>query len=594
MPNGFLGVDVFFALSGYVITNQLLRDLKKGQFSFIEFYKRRIRRILPLTFVVAAVTLLCASFIFLSRDFENTAQSALATSTFWANVYFWRDGGYFGGADKLKPLLHMWSLAVEEQFYIGFPALLWLIVLRLHLRTQSIAFVITALTLLSLSVHLLLVNMGGASPSFFLMPTRAWQFGIGALAALAVGYGKFKKSSAVSAVALTILLLFLWLPDVALTSQLVVTCATGIYLLFGGDGRATDRMLASPAMRYLGQRSFSIYLWHWPIVAFSYYASVGEIPLPWKAAGIGLTFVLSEVSYRVIELPFRYSFTLKAVLALIATCGVTMGVIYYFVTMNSADDLEGRIARQIQTNFRCSVTDYIPYGGSRACVIKAGRAGQNVAVLGNSHAQMYAPAIVTVYAGSDKGIILVPLNGCPPTPEINISQDCAAKAKKNLDALLADRTVSTVYIGTTYEHDALVHADGTILEDPDGRKFAIAVVGLVRTIETSGKNVRVIGPIFTPGYDFPSEISRRLRFGWLSDQAARRAFEVPRKDYEARYGIILGILSNQLQSKLIRPAEKLCDEHKCRFADEGGSYFADSGHISSYGVYLVRPAFSAD
>lgn len=594
LPSGFLGVDLFFVISGYVITNQLQKSIENGSFSFREFYKRRVKRILPLTFVVTTITLLAAGIILLHPDFQAAGRSAFATSTFWANVYFWRDGGYFGGADKLKPLLHMWSLAVEEQFYIIYPALLWLLASRFRTPALTMVLVLAVLTFASLAAHLLLVRIGGGGPSFFLMPTRAWQFGIGALAALVTGYQALGKSASVSSIALIALLFFLLLSDLPFTSQLGVTFATGAYLVFGGDQNVVDRLLASPAMRYLGERSFSIYLWHWPIVAFSYYSSLGQIPFAWKLAGIALTFVLSEASYRIVERPFRYTFGLRASLGLISICGALMVTIYHVETSNPEDDLESRIASQIQTNFRCAITDYVPYGASRACRLKSGTAERNVAILGNSHSQMYAPAIVSVYAESDKAVTLIPLNGCTPTTGINITAGCAADAQTNLNAVMADEDIGVVFVGTTYEHNQLVLADGTKVDDPNGSKFANALIELVDSIEAGGKEVRLIGPILTPGYDFPSEISRKLRFGILSESDARRAFAVPRTDYQVRFGRTVALLIERLGPKLIRTDETMCDVNQCRFADEAGSYFADTNHIGAHGVTRVRPAFAAN
>ncbi len=204
--NGYLGVDLFFVISGYVITAQLQVQMHSGTFRFARFYARRVRRILPLTMVVTAGTMLAGYFLLLKPDFEKLAESAFATSTFWANIYFWRDGGYFGGADKLKPLLHMWSLAVEEQFYIIFPAIVWLFVMRFGMSSRTLIFVIATLVMGSLLTYVVLNAVGGTSPAFFLMPTRAWQFGLGALAAILVAKDLPRTSQTGSLVALLLVL----------------------------------------------------------------------------------------------------------------------------------------------------------------------------------------------------------------------------------------------------------------------------------------------------------------------------------------------------------------------------------------------------
>ena len=591
LPSGYLGVDLFFVISGYVITNQLQKNLTDNSFSFAEFYKRRIRRILPLTFVVTTVTLFAAAFILLRPDFEAASKSAFATSTFWANIFFWRDGGYFGGADKLKPLLHMWSLAVEEQFYILFPALLWLLVAKFRIGPRLLIAALLGLTLLSFAAYIALIQIGGATPAFFLMPTRAWQFGVGAAIALAVGYGYARKSAAMPAVALVAMLFFLWLPGFDLVSQLGITLGVGAYLLLSGNANVSDRALSSPVMRYLGLRSFSIYLWHWPIVAFMSYAFVGEIPLIWKAGGVVLTFTLSEASYRLVEKPFRYTFSLKGAVGLIAASAAAMIATHLYATGSAKDDLEGRLASQIQTNFRCAISDFVPYGASRACILKQGGPTQNVAIIGNSHAQMYAPAILSQYSDSDKGVTLIPLNSCTPTTSVNVSAGCAKSARTNLDALLADEAIGTVYIGTTYGHEEVVTPDGKPVKDSDESEFAASLIELVDALEGNGKEVRLIGPIAVPGYDFASEMSRKLRFGWVTAKTAQQAFIVPRREHEKKFSNTIQTLVNRLNRSFIRVHNYLCDADHCRFADAGGSYFADSNHLSEYGVAKVSRAF---
>jgi len=206
-PVGFLGVDLFFVISGYVITTQLQWQMRENKFSFLGFYTRRVRRILPLTFVVLLTTVIFGYFILLKADFSRLLDSAFATATFWANVFFWRDGGYFGGSDKIKPLLHMWSLAVEEQFYIVFPLTFWVFISLLKMRSIQLLAALTALTLLSLAGYLALEKIGGSSPAFFMMPTRAWQFGFGALAALIIADGWRRDSVTLSTISLVVLIL---------------------------------------------------------------------------------------------------------------------------------------------------------------------------------------------------------------------------------------------------------------------------------------------------------------------------------------------------------------------------------------------------
>lgn len=564
--------------------------MRDGTFSFSNFYKRRIQRILPLTFVVTAGAVFFGYFILLQPDFEGLVESAFATSTFWANIFFWRDGGYFGGEDKLKPLLHMWSLSVEEQFYIVFPAIFWILIVWRRMSSIKLLSTVGFLIVLSFLAYIGLRQAGGWSPAFFLMPTRAWQFGFGALAALFVANSLQRNSIFASTAALIVLMSCFFFTIPLVPSSLLITFAASIYFISTYGSFFADRLLSTSIMTYLGLRSFSIYLWHWPIAAFLGYAFVEGIPFEWKLLGVALTFLLSEASFRFVESPFRYKMSLSASLGLIATCSVSMISMAVISNLRSAKGLPELLASQIQSNFRCEISEFVPYGSSRACILRENAPSGNIAILGNSHAQMYAPAVLDRYAQSSVGITLVPLNGCTPTPNLNISLGCAIMAQSNLDALLADESISTVFIGTTYEHAFLVTSDGTRLEEP---QFGVALLDLVKTLESREKQVYVIGPILTPGFNLASEMARRLRFGSITEDEAHIAFLEPRSAFEETFGETIGTLSDQLGSAFLQPHLELCNDDVCHFADERGSFFSDSNHLGHYGVETISPIFDA-
>ena len=184
-PGGYLGVDMFFVLSGYLITAIIWRELQEGRFSIVRFYDRRIRRIVPALLLLLFVTTLVSAVLLLPSDLMGYSRSLLATLVFSANVYFWRDTNYFSAAAEQKPLLHIWSLGVEEQFYVVFPILL-LLAARWWPR-HSLSVIVT-LTMGSLAANAFAAFAGGQVPAFFLLPTRAWELGIGAALALLPGH----------------------------------------------------------------------------------------------------------------------------------------------------------------------------------------------------------------------------------------------------------------------------------------------------------------------------------------------------------------------------------------------------------------------
>ncbi|MEX2302213.1 MAG: acyltransferase, partial [Bryobacterales bacterium] len=176
---GFVGVDIFFVISGYLITSIITEDIRQDRFSIVKFYERRIRRIFPALFAVLAVVSVAACWILLPAELEHYARSVVAATLFASNIYFWRDSGYFDATAETKPLLHTWSLGVEEQFYIFFPVALYL----LHRFGRKWANWIAGAALASFVVSVLMVGPFSVA-SFFLLPTRAWELFLGALISL--------------------------------------------------------------------------------------------------------------------------------------------------------------------------------------------------------------------------------------------------------------------------------------------------------------------------------------------------------------------------------------------------------------------------
>lgn len=588
---GYLGVDVFFVISGYVITAQIHQQMLSGTFTFLGFFARRVKRILPLVFFVLLVTVVAGYFVLLPADFERMMASAFAVSTFWANVFFWLDGGYFGGADKLKPLLHMWSLSVEEQFYIVFPFLMWVFVHGLRLRSHAVIAALLGLTLASLGIYFFLRSIGGGNPAFFLMPSRAWQFGLGAIAALLATQGRIQTSRIVAELAIVMVFATVFVEIPGLSAEVMIACAVTLYLIFTSGQYRLDIALSHPVAVYIGLRSFSLYVWHWPIVAFLNYAYLDGTPTSVRLGALALCFALSELTFRFVEKPLRYRLRIGYSVALIAASCGTMLAVNSLSSVRSSTSLMNNIAAQIQTNYRCGINEFVPYGQSRACILVQMAEHDNIAILGNSHAQMYAAAIADQVQVRGRGVILVPLNSCMPTVSLNLTQTCLDQAQTNLEAVLEDDSISTVIIGTTYTADRYVTSEGEVISGEAPTSVAAALLDLVDQIAARKDAVFLIGPLLTPGYDLPSFLGRSLRFDRISETDALDALRAPSGEFSAKFGTLITLLETRLGERFIRPDRWLCDGPTCRFGDTGGSYFADSNHLGRYGIGVITPMF---
>lgn len=325
---GYVGVDVFFVISGFLITSIIIGALDKNSFSLLHFYERRARRILPALFFVALCCLPVAWLLLLPDDLKNFAQSLVAVATFSSNVLFWTESGYFDTAAELKPLLHTWSLSVEEQFYILFPLLLmglW------RFGTGIVASALVLITVLSLGAAHYTV---GAAPdtAFFLLHTRAWELSLGSLAALYLHKNTVSPplwlNSLLSAAGLGAILWSVYVYDhntpFPSLYALVPTVGTVLILLFAQDGTPVHRLLSLRVFVALGLISYSLYLWHQPLFAFWRYqrflgTSPWEMPLL-----IALAICLATTSYFLIERTARHVQIPRSRLLTLAAAGCAL------------------------------------------------------------------------------------------------------------------------------------------------------------------------------------------------------------------------------------------------------------------------------
>lgn len=594
--NGFLGVDIFFVISGFLITTYIYEELLKGEFNFKDFYQRRVVRIMPITLFVLFTTTILASFVLIGIDYNRFIESLVASLTFTSNIYFWRDGGYFGQADSLKPLLHIWSLSVEEQFYLFYPVVFFVLIKNTK-SYRSRLFLVSILSSVSFLACFLMIKIGGENPAFFLVPFRAWEFGVGSLASLY--FIKSRREHDLFSTTFSFVLVILGLTIFSKNIVPGLTLVIGVAFFLSRSYKNNvflDWFFESKIIRYIGLISFSTYLWHWPLVVFLGYICVDAPSNYFVFSILILTHILSILSYRVIEQPFRYNFNRNTVVNFSFLAGVLLlGLGVFSVFVNPFRNEEGYssiVASSIQTNYRCNLSDYRVYGASRACLINAnGDNNYSIALMGNSHAQMYVPAIEPhLKALNEKGL-LIPLNGCLPTTILNISIDCLKSADINLRAILNDKNISTVVIGLTWYNNQLIDPSANFVSDPNGLKLGSAIKRLIDNLEDNGKKVFLIGPIMIPGYDLPSILSRKIKFMGLNRDSSESYLKIERVTFDSKFKLLLSDFQKEMGQRFIMPSEKFCDKNYCFFGDENGVFFSDSNHLSAYGVGKVEDLF---
>ena len=566
------------------------------------FYDRRIRRIVPALITVLFFTTIASTAILLPADLIGYGKSLLSSLGFVANIYFWRDTDYFARAAEMKPLLHLWSLGIEEQFYILFP---WLIAGLARLRKNFALPVIVLITVISLAIDLTLRSRTSIGPAFYLLPSRAWELGIGAIVALLPVRLRVNAVSAqfMAAVGAVLMLLAIVFPGVAEhfgTAALPATIGTGMIIFAGLSGALpfVNRALELRGLVFFGLISYSLYLWHWPVFVLSRYFLVRDLNTGELVLALIFMVLAAYVSWRFIERPFRRKSMPNVKVRWSAAAGGAF-VCLMAVVLLKLDGLPQRLSARaaainqaVDTTYRCPFAKLMAFGALRACAMNlpSGNADDaTVVLLGNSHAQMYTPVVESVLSAHHLHGMLVPLSGCLPITHANLNADCINAAQTNLRSVLRLPHAKTIIIGLTWNNIGGHFVTGTgqdVLND--GNKVLDAELdALLDQLLRSGRHVILIGPIPLPGWDVASDLSRSLVFG----RTLNRPLYQTTDEFMSIYGASIKHFSERRDITFVRPDLVQCRNGRCNYVVGDHCLFADKTHFASAEVYRFRDEF---
>jgi peptidoglycan/LPS O-acetylase OafA/YrhL len=643
LPGGFVGVDVFFVISGFLIGGILYDEATTGRFSYGKFYARRIRRIAPaLVAVIAATTLIALAFLS-PQELKDFATYAIGALMSVPNIVFLKTTNYFAGSADLNPLLMTWSLGVEEQFYLFYPPLL-LLLLRWKSR------LLPAIFLLSLASFALNVWSTATHPAlaFYALPPRAWELGVGVFLAIwqsrqrqaatpsmpatppAASSRLFMLRQVLAAAGIAMIagsaLFFdntLAFPGVAALLPVM-----GSLLVIANDGPVNRFVLGSRPLVFVGLISYSWYLWHWPLLSFARVAS--DFPLTWRQGVVisTLSFVISVFSYRHIETPFRRGWqgvsTKRWIVGYLAVVGVCVLVL---LGVRQSNGMPSRVPASIVAIEReagaartdtclLSYGDVAPRTGAD-CLAPAG-AGAVVALMGDSHASALRAGAEDFARRSGMGFTQLTKSSCPTLVDVSrvMSKhprhfdECARFNRQALDRVMASPEVKVVILAgfwyaSIYEMSASQGYQSTVAPRPFTRTEGVALLsqGLSRTVdELSRKGKRVIVIDDTPllGFDpIKHLVTARMptrRFvgdsvlGNLVPDGDRSSFvlaaddDVRRAVAAAAYGSGSAVREGV---SLYSLRDRLCEPSGCRFAEDGRPMLFDQHHLSQFGARTV-------
>jgi peptidoglycan/LPS O-acetylase OafA/YrhL len=518
---GFVGVDIFFVISGYLITGIVWNELKTGTFSFARFYERRVRRLFPALYALVALTALPAFYYLLTSERAEFFRSVASVVTFTSNFFFWFQTGYFDHAAVEKPLLHTWSLAVEEQFYLTLPVMLWGLSQLLRSRRLALPVLLAVLTLASFALSIWLMKTGRSANAFFMTPPRAWEFLIGGLLAwegLPVPRQPLARQIA-RAVALVVLAIPIFSlrqgPGFPGFNALAPCVGAGLFIWSGIGVPTLKRKRFAPLniVRFFGQISYSLYLWHWPLFTFARFSKTGLVLDAIDTLALfALTVLISYLSWRYIEQPFRHrtlaptraaAFRFAGVASVVLVAGSVVGTAVSR-TASDADrealELESFNAYNPQQLYRygtCFTPDNGVFGDS--CLgLSAGKS--NWLLWGDSFAAHYFFGLRKVSDPETVNILEAAQAACmpslnPATPGHAVCPGFAAQ----INAFLRDRRPDLVIIA------------GDWLEYTRGHRFAAMVADLTQTIaklNELGIAVALLGPAVQFKARLPSMLMR--------------------------------------------------------------------------------------
>ena len=522
LPGGFAGVDVFFVISGFLITSIIQRDLREGRFSFGYFYQRRFRRIAPALVAVTLATTVGGYVLLLPYELDQFARSAIAAVGMVSNIYFWRTTNYFVFAHGIVPLLHSWSLGVEEQFYLLFPATL-VIAQRLGMPR----LVVAAAGILSF-ILCLVTTWPMPAAAFYLLPTRGWELMIGgALAQANMSVPREARQAAgLTGIALAAASFVLLTESMSFPGwrALLPTIATALLIASGRETLAGEALASAPVV-YVGRVSYSFYLWHWPIFVFlRHWRADLQLPASWAFGGIAVAFLLSAASYRWIEQPARNRSTpFRHVLV---SCLTGAGVIVLASAVAIAGrGLPQRLPRPVvaiaslRNNYAPLAHRCTNVGFDQALKnCRIGPPGEPRLLLwGDSHASAISEAV-----GQASGVpgLVVSEGACAPVPGWPDGEDprgCRDANARAFQFAIRDRHVSTVVLSAYWL--SLTRDFRTPLWQSQQR--------VVDALNAAGKKVVVVAGVPDPGVDVPWAGAIRQRFGRPPLQLSCPAAKIP-------------------------------------------------------------------
>ena len=635
---GFVGVDVFFVISGYLITSLILPDITNGTFTLRSFYERRIRRLFPALFAVLTISSVFALWLLMPQELEDYGESVATATLFTSNFLFYTEHGYFDGPAELKPLIHTWSLAIEEQFYILFPPFL------LALRNRPRRVLVQTTAALLVASFVLSAWQTGQQPAagFYLLPSRAWELLLGSL--LALGALPTPAGARISTLMAWAGLLLVGAAIVFIDrstpfpglAALLPCAGTALIIHAGARHRGSaNKLLSARPVVFIGLISYSLYLWHWPVFVFAKHYLVRELTTLESLLLIAAAVLVSVASWRYIERPFRGSRGLLSQRRLFRIAFASAAALALFgIVSDQTNGLPQRlhpdIALVVNVDSLAARFDDACGGISpselqlaRLCTIGPPSVEPSFVVWGDSHAATNLAAIEPwANASRRRGIVAVQ-NGCAPLLDTgrvvyDPNRPCREFAAAMMELISRHPQIALVVLSARWAW----HAEGVpykresgspvYLQDTHARadnsqeNRTVFRRGLERTVQaltSLGRDVTFIGSVPEIGWDVPNTYAKSARFGRslafeptvAEFRERQRTVDEVFADLVRRYRVRLlpvhqRFCSGKSTGKRSNTSSDKSSDKRCRAIEDGYLLYIDGDHLSLRGTKKLEPA----